>query len=45
MEKLLEDISFEAPDVAPTKVVITAEYVREKLANIARDLDLSRFIL
>ncbi len=45
MEKLLEDISFEAPDVAPTKVVITAEYVREKLANVARDLDLSRFIL
>ncbi len=45
LEKLLEDISFEAPDVAPTKVVITAEYVREKLANIARDLDLSRFIL
>ncbi|NPB09714.1 MAG: ATP-dependent protease ATPase subunit HslU [Thermodesulfobacteria bacterium] len=45
MEKLLEDISFEAPDVAPTKVVITAEYVREKLAGIAKDLDLSRFIL
>ncbi|WP_028845730.1 ATP-dependent protease ATPase subunit HslU [Thermodesulfatator atlanticus] len=45
MEKLLEDISFEAPDVAPTKVVITAEYVREKLVDIAKDLDLSRFIL
>ncbi|AEH44563.1 heat shock protein HslVU, ATPase subunit HslU [Thermodesulfatator indicus DSM 15286] len=45
MEKLLEDISFEAPDVAPTKIVITAEYVREKLANVAQDLDLSRFIL
>ncbi|NPA48578.1 MAG: ATP-dependent protease ATPase subunit HslU [Thermodesulfobacteria bacterium] len=45
MEKLLEDISFEAPDVAPTKIVITAEYVREKLAGIAKDLDLSRFIL
>ncbi len=45
MEKLLEDISFEAPDVAPTKVVITAEYVRDKLSDVARDLDLSRFIL
>ncbi len=45
MEKLLEDISFEAPDVAPTKIVITAEYVREKLAGVAKDLDLSRFIL
>jgi len=45
MEKLLEDLSFEAPDIAPTKVIITAEYVREKLAGIAKDLDLSRFIL
>ena len=45
MEKLLEDLSFEAPDIAPTKVLITAEYVREKLTGIAKDLDLSRFIL
>ncbi len=45
MEKLLEEISFSAPDIAPTKVVINGEYVREKLADIASDLDLSRFIL
>ncbi len=45
MEKLLEEISFEAPDVAPTKIVITSEYVRERLADVAKDLDLSRFIL
>ncbi len=45
MEKLLEEISFEAPDVAPTKIIITSEYVRERLANVAENLDLSRFIL
>ncbi len=45
MERLLEEISFSAPDIAPTKVVINGSYVREKLAEIASDLDLSRFIL
>ncbi|RUM88760.1 MAG: HslU--HslV peptidase ATPase subunit [Thermodesulfatator sp.] len=45
MEKLLEEISFSAPDIAPTRVVINGDYVREKLADIAGDLDLSRFIL
>ncbi len=45
MEKLLEEISFSAPDIAPTRVVVNGEYVREKLSEIATDLDLSRFIL
>jgi len=45
MEKLLEDISFEAPDIAPQKIKITAEYVRDKLKEIVTDDDLSRFIL
>lgn len=45
MEKLLEEISFSAPDIAPTKVVINGDYVRERLSDIASDLDLSRFIL
>ncbi|MBX6423697.1 ATP-dependent protease ATPase subunit HslU [Thermosulfurimonas sp. F29] len=45
MEKLLEEISFSAPDIAPTRVVINGDYVREKLSEIATDLDLSRFIL
>ena len=45
MEKLLEDISFSAPDIAPTKIVINGDYVRERLSDIASDLDLSRFIL
>ncbi len=45
MEKLVEEISFEAPDVAPQQIMITAEYVQERLKHIAKDDDLSRFIL
>jgi ATP-dependent HslUV protease ATP-binding subunit HslU len=45
VEKVLEDISFSAPDIAPTKVVITPEYVNEKLENIISDSELVKFIL
>jgi len=45
MEKLLEDILFDAPNVAEKKTKITAEYVKEKLKDIAEDEDLSRYIL
>ena len=45
VEKVLEDISFSAPDVAPTKIVITPEYVREKLENIISDEEIIKFIL
>lgn len=45
MEKLLEDLSFEAPDINLTKIVITSEYVDEKLATIAKNRDLSQYIL
>ncbi len=45
MERLLEEVSFEAPDIAPQTINITAGYVREKLADILEDQDLSRFIL
>ena len=45
MEKLMEDISFEAPDMAGEKVTIDAEYVQEKLEDIVEDRDLSRYIL
>ncbi|MEA1991019.1 MAG: ATP-dependent protease ATPase subunit HslU [Thermodesulfobacteriota bacterium] len=45
MEKLVEEISFEAPDVAPQQIQITAVYVQERLRDIAKDVDLSRFIL
>ncbi len=45
MEKLVEDISFDAPELKGQKVTINAEYVREKLKDIAEDRDLSRYIL
>jgi ATP-dependent HslUV protease ATP-binding subunit HslU len=45
METLLEELSFEAPDIAPAKVPITVSYVDEKLAEIVTDQDLGRYIL
>ncbi|MEZ2656620.1 ATP-dependent protease ATPase subunit HslU [Aneurinibacillus aneurinilyticus] len=45
LEKLLEDLSFEASDVTLEKIVITPEYVRDKLKGIVEDRDLSRYIL
>ncbi|ANA83178.1 ATP-dependent protease ATPase subunit HslU [Paenibacillus glucanolyticus] len=45
LEKLLEDLSFEAPELTLDRMVITPEYVREKLAGIAQDRDLSQYIL
>ncbi len=45
MEKLVEEVSFEAPDVAPRQIMITAKYVQERLKHIVKDEDLSRFIL
>jgi len=45
METMLEDISFEAPDMADRDVLIDAGYVREKLDDIVEDEDLSRYIL
>lgn len=45
LEKLLEDLSFEAPELTLDKMTITPEYVREKLGDIAKDRDLSQYIL
>ncbi|MDU0812860.1 HslU--HslV peptidase ATPase subunit [Bacillus siamensis] len=45
LERLLEDLSFEAPDVMMEKVAITPQYVEEKLGSIANNKDLSQFIL
>ncbi|MEJ9211022.1 HslU--HslV peptidase ATPase subunit [Bacillus smithii] len=45
MEKLLEDLSFEAPDINLETIQITPQYVDEKLAAISKDKDLSQFIL
>ncbi len=45
MEKLLEEISFEAPDMQGVTVPITPEMVRERLRDIVKSDDLSRYIL
>jgi ATP-dependent HslUV protease ATP-binding subunit HslU len=45
MEKLLEEISFEGPDLRKKNVKIDAAYVRKQLASIVKDQDLSRYIL
>lgn len=45
MERVLEDLSFEAADMPQTHVQITPAYVKEKVGSIAEDRDLSQFIL
>lgn len=45
LEKLLEDLSFEAPDISMDKVMITPQYVEDKLGAISKNKDLSQFIL
>jgi len=45
MERLLEEISFEAPDMRGAQVEITPEFVEERLGELAMDQDLSQFIL
>jgi ATP-dependent HslUV protease ATP-binding subunit HslU len=45
MEKLLEDVSFDAEDRAGTALTIDAAYVDAQLASIARNTDLSRYVL
>ncbi len=45
LEKLLEDLSFEAPELQIETFVITPEYVREKLSDVAKNRDLSQYIL
>jgi len=45
METLLEEISFDAPEMTEKKALIDANYVREKLEDIVEDEDLSRYIL
>lgn len=45
MEKFLEDISFDAPDMEEKNITIDANYIREKLKDIIQDEDLSRYIL
>jgi len=45
MERVLEDVSFAAPELPDRRVVVDAAYVLARVADIARDADLSRFIL
>jgi len=45
LERLLEDLSFEAPEITLEQFVINPEYVREKLSDIVQNRDLSQYIL
>jgi ATP-dependent HslUV protease ATP-binding subunit HslU len=45
MEKLLEEVSFEGPDLKKKNVKVDAGYVRKQLSEIVKDQDLSRYIL
>jgi ATP-dependent HslUV protease ATP-binding subunit HslU len=45
MERLLDAVSFEAPELKEKKVVIDAAYVKQHLADVIKDEDLSRYIL
>jgi len=45
IERVLEEISFEAPDTDEKIVVVNRQYVRDKLKGIVENQDLSRYIL
>ena len=45
MEKLLEDLSFEAEDRGGDKLVVDAAFVEKQLSGIAKNADLSRYVL
>ena len=45
MERLLEEISFEAPELTEKKLTIDAQAVKDRLKDIVKDQDLSRYIL
>ncbi|CAD7771654.1 MAG: ATP-dependent protease ATPase subunit HslU [Candidatus Methanoperedenaceae archaeon GB50] len=45
MERLLEDISFEAPQRKGERIIIDPDYVQSKLSDVVKDVDLSRYIL
>ncbi|MDR1044884.1 MAG: ATP-dependent protease ATPase subunit HslU [Candidatus Adiutrix sp.] len=45
MEKLLDEVSFEAPDISPTKISVTPDYVRSRLGDLVENSDLTRYIL
>ncbi|MFB0613860.1 ATP-dependent protease ATPase subunit HslU [Aurantiacibacter poecillastricola] len=45
MEKLFEELSFEAEEMSGQSVTVDADYVREKLSDLAADTDLSKYVL
>ncbi len=45
IERVLDEISFTAPDKAGEKITIDGEYVKKRVADLAKDADLSRYIL
>ncbi len=45
MERVLDDISFNAPDMTEKQITVDATYVRNALTDIVKDQDLSRYIL
>ncbi|HIQ20835.1 MAG TPA: ATP-dependent protease ATPase subunit HslU, partial [Planctomycetes bacterium] len=45
MERMLEDLSFEAPEIKTGRVVIDAAYVQQRLEKVTQDEDLTKFIL
>ena len=45
MERLLEDLSFEAPDMKSCEVVVDGAYVKDRLEDVTEDEELSKFIL
>ena len=45
MESVLDDIRFEAPELSQKKWMVDADYVRKMLDEIAKDDDISRYIL
>jgi ATP-dependent HslUV protease ATP-binding subunit HslU len=45
MELLLEEVSFHAPEIPGQTIVITRQYVEEKVRGVVEDQDLTRYIL
>ena len=45
LERMLEEVSFEAPDMAGVRIEIDAAFVRRSLAEIVQNQDLSRYVL
>jgi ATP-dependent HslUV protease ATP-binding subunit HslU len=45
MERMLEEVSFDAPDLSQRRIVVDEKFVRERLEGLVQDEDLARFIL